>query len=141
MICRMFLFSEESNLNLDFPDSQRFCEPCKGIDEGVCDFCSEINESLTPEKFNWTLSRKIVLPKEYRNGKLEEIERAIRLIHPSNNAIWIIQKMTDNRFRYEIMTNKTVSKCDSISKLNYELRSNFKYDTGRDIKIEDFSVL
>jgi hypothetical protein len=136
MICRLFIFSEETALNLDVDQVHKECKHCKGHDK--CIMSDEVNIPLTEAKYSWTISKKLKLPSEYEDKtKLYGFQSAIRLIEASTPNIWIVQMMNDDEYVYSILVGKSKTGCKSISQLNYTLRNNHKYD-GRDLTVEDF---
>jgi hypothetical protein len=136
MICRLFIFSEECNLNLNLEPSKKDCSFCQSADS--CVNCEELSEKLTSDKYSWIVSRKFSLPEEYHEKcRLVGFQSAIRLVHPSSSAVWLIQLKNDNEYSYAVIVGKSKTGAKTISQLNFDLKKTHDYD-GRDITVEDF---
>jgi len=138
MICRLFIFSAETGLTLNLPDSKKDCEYCKDCD--TCIKSVDVNAHMTKESYSWTLSRRIKIPEELHSSiRLNGFQSAIQLIHPTVDTFWVAQlKNEENEFTYAVLAGNSKVGCKSISQLNYDLKKNYKYD-GRDIEMDDFN--
>lgn len=138
MICRLFIFGEETNIDLGVDHSKDKCKYCK--DSSECINTKNINQHLTKEAYSWSLYQRLTLPEELqKKAKLVGFQSAISLIHPIHETCWIAQlREKNNEFKYAILQGKSKVGCKSISQLNYSLKKDYKYD-GREIEIEDFN--
>jgi hypothetical protein len=138
MICRLFIFSDETGLKLNAATSKGDCGYCKDCD--TCVKCVDVGEHLTKESYSWTLSRRLQLPEDlHSTARLDGFQSAIRIIHPTISTFWLIQlKNDENELTYAILAGSSKVGCKSISQLNFNLKRDHNYD-GRDIEVEDFN--
>lgn len=134
MICRIYEFVNDNNLNVSVPSKSKDCEICK---DAECKICQNLDYSLSDESYGWTISRRLTLPDKFKISCFKNSVIAIKLIHPTFSTVWIAKNIEDDITSYIVKVGRSKKKLDSIQELNYYLKKECKYD-ARNIKIEDF---
>ena len=145
MICRLYEFKETTGIDVECQfDCDDTCKNFSGDkDNNECKLCSDEEKRLVRhQRFAWTRVRVI----DFSNSVeiIEDEETAyqiIKLIHPSNNPLWIIRwviKVGDEENdSYSLHSGESEFPQEDLKSLNFFLGYKCKYD-GRDLTLKDF---
>lgn len=144
MFCRLFDFENDTGIKI--VNTQK-CESsiCDYYNGTFCEVYQDTSISLfAKEKYNWNIVRKIQMKGFDILEDEETLQSAIKLMHPKNDSIWIVQWISKDKsgkelFSYSSIFNGAESRFDDLFLLNNFMKRNINYE-GRKIDLQDFAI-
>jgi len=132
MICRLFEY--EFDIGKKSEKDLVKAKDCPGCIEGT-HICENLNTKKTKSKYSWTISRRLTFPEGYGDELV-----AIKLIHPSADEFWIVKKIVEGSYIFQVyvVNNKKANfGAVSLGELNFKLKEQLQFD-GQEVVFEDF---